>query len=859
VAWYRFGSRSIQRRERAEEMRAHLDLYADELVSRGWSAEDARREARLKFGNPRVKLEEVDAMNRIPLVETLGRDLRTAFRGLRAAPGFTAAVLAVLTLSMGATTAVFSVVDGVVLRGLPFGDGDRLVAFDRPPDMRVFSVPEFLLLREQQGALFDGVAAIAEGNVVLKRDAESVPEILRAQRVTADFFPVLRVTPAIGRAFTTEHEREGREHVGVISHGLWQRRFGGASDVLGKRLPAEGGDVEILGVMPSGFAYPVGAVQPTDLWMPYAIREGERAPRVSAYLRLIARLRDGVNIDNAQTRLDGLAASHARIATGTGRLTLRDLRESLVGDTRGWMLMLLASVACVLLIACANIANLLLVRSTVRIRELSVRSALGATRWDLTRMLLAESLVLSTAGAALGVLVAWWGSGALRSLLPPHLPRLANIAVDWRVLGVSAVAAVVTGIAFGLAPAFHSSRAIDQALRSNSRTDTPSTRVQWLRATFLVAEVALAAVLLIGASLFLTSFARLMGIDLGLDYRSVLTVDVRPKSGTTARLTHLLEQAGRIPGVESVAITTANLPFSLTSSMTPLSDIPGRALSPDLVRQGIASSWVSQDYFRTLRIPLLKGRYFTAADTQGSELVVILNETAARTYFPDRDPVGQRFGVHGSRTIVGVVGDVRGSGPERTIQRESFVPMAQGEVAGGTLLLKTSRNSDVVSEQVKAAIWSEFPGVAIPAPRTLEQSLGRLIAGRRFSMLLLTLFGVLGLTIASTGIYGVMTYVVTQRTREIGIRMALGALSSTMLWSVLRRASAHVAAGLFVGLGAAWFLTTSVDKFLFRVEPHDFRLYAVVGGVLAFAALGAAFFPARRAARVDPLIALRLE
>jgi hypothetical protein len=274
LAWYRFGSRGIQRRERAEEMRAHLDLYADELVARGWSAENARREARLKFGNPRVKLEEVEALNQIRLIDTLGRDLRAALRGLRAAPGFTAVVLAVLTLAMGATTVVFSVVDGVVLQGLPFGESHRLVAFDRP-DMRVFSVPEFLLLREQQSVLFDGVAAIAEGNVVLKRDAQNVPEIVRQQRVTAEFFPVLRVTPVIGHAFTTEDEVEGRERVAVISHGLWQRRFGGASDVLGKRLPAEGGDVVILGVMPSGFAYPVEAVQPTDLWMPHVIREDE--------------------------------------------------------------------------------------------------------------------------------------------------------------------------------------------------------------------------------------------------------------------------------------------------------------------------------------------------------------------------------------------------------------------------------------------------------------------------------------------------------------------------------------------------------------------------------------------------------
>jgi putative ABC transport system permease protein len=858
LPWYRFDSRRIQQRERAEEMRAHLQLHTEELIARGWSADDARREARLKFGNPRVKLEEIDAMSQIPVLETLGHDVRSALRGLRAAPGFTAAVLAVLTLAMGATTAVFSVVDAVVLRALPFDQGDRLVAFDRP-DLRVFSAPEFLALREQQGAVFEGVAAVADGNVVLKRNGENVPEVLRGQRVTAEFFSVLRVTPAIGRAFTREHEVEGRQRVAIISHRLWQRRFGGGSDVLGKRLPAEAGKVEILGVVPPDFAYPVGALQPTDLWMPYVIPENERAPRVSAYLRLIARLKDGISIQDAQSRVDGIAPSTVGIETSSWHPTIRDLRESLVGDTRAWLLMLLASVTCVLLIACVNIANLLLVRSTVRMRELSVRSALGATRWDLMRMLLAESLVLSTTGAALGLIVAWWGIGALRALLPPELPRLASIAIDWRVFGASAAGAIVTGIAFGLAPALHSSRAIDQVLRDPGRVGTASSRTQWLGATFIVAEVALSAVLLVGAALFLTSFARLMRIDLGLDYRSILTVEVRPKSGTSGRLTSVLEQAARLSGVESAAITTANLPFSMSLSSATLSDIPGRDRPQDPELWGIASSWVSSDYFRVLRIPLLKGRYFTAADAQGSESVVILNETAARTYFPDQDAIGQRFGIRGSRTVVGVVGDVRGFGPERSIQRESFLPAAQGEIASGTLVLKTTGNTSALAPQVKAIIWSEFPNVAIPAPQTLEESLGRLVAERRFSMLLLSLFGVLSVTIAAVGIYGVMTYAVTRRTREIGIRMALGARPSTILSSVLRRASSQVAVGLPVGLVLAWLFATSVEKFLFRVEPHDLRLYAAVCALLISTALAAAFFPARLAARVDPLVALRLE
>jgi putative ABC transport system permease protein len=874
MPWYRFGSRRVHSRERDEEMRAHLELYAEELVARGWSRDDARREARLKFGNPRVKLEEVDALNRIPLIETLGRDLRTAFRGLRAAPAFTAVVLTVLTLAMGATTAVFSVVDAVVLRALPFDEGDRLVAVDRTVAGKVvmspFSAPEFLALRAQP-EVFEGLAAVTDGNVTLRRDGGNDPEILRGQRVSAEFFSVLRTRPALGRAFTTEHEVEGRGRVAVISHGFWQRRYGRSSDVLGKRLPATGGDFEILGVMPSGFGYPVGAIEPVDLWVPYVVPSNERVNIVGSYLRLIARLKDGTTLQNAQGRIDEIAASNVAVASGAGPNrppTLRDLRESLTGYTRAWMLMLLASVSCVLLIACVNIANLLLVRATVRVRELSVRAALGATRWELCRMLLVESLVLATVGTAMGTLGAWWGIGALRSLLPPDMPRLANIAIDWRVLVVSAGAALVTGVAFGLPPAFYCSRTIDHVLKQNGRADTASGRRQWLRTTFLVAQVALAVVLLVGAALFLTSFARLMRIDIGLDYHNVLVVDVHPRpaasgaAGTearkanAARLANLLKRMSEIPGVVTAAMATDNIPFSLRTSSSAFG-IPGRELPPD--QGGIGSSYVSPDYFRALGVPLLRGRFFTAADWQGSDLVAILNEAAARTYFPNQDPVGQVVALNGKRTIVGVVGDVRGFGPERIVQRAAFVPGGQGELTGGTVILKTAGSSTSVVPQVKAAIWSEFPDIAIPAARTLEQGFGRLIAERRFSMLLLSLFGVLGVMIAGVGIYGVMTYVVTQRTREIGIRMALGALSSTILWSVLRRASTQVAAGVLVGLGTAWLLATSVEKFLFRVEPHDLRLYAAVCTVLAATALTAAFVPARRAARVDPVIALRLE
>jgi putative ABC transport system permease protein len=865
LAWYRLGSPRVEERERKEEMRAHVELHVEQLIARGVSPEVARREARLAFGNPRAKLEEVDALNRMPLLETLVHDLRAAVRGLRAAPAFTAVVLAVLTLAMGATTAVFSVVDAVVLRGLPFDAADRLVKLDRTFDGRVgvssFAAPEFLALRPQQD-VFEGLAAVMDGNVALRRDGGNDPETLRGQRVSAEFFQVLGVRPAIGRAFTTEDEGEGRQRVAVIGHGLWQRRFGGVPDVIGKRLPANGGDIEILGIMPAGFSYPVGAVQPTEIWMPYVIPSRERVAVVASYLQLIARLTDRMTIESAQRRIDEMVGSDgplgARVASGNGVPTLRSLQASLTGHTRPWLLMLLASVACVLLIACVNIANLLLVRATVRVRELGVRSALGATRWDLARMLLAESLVLSTAGTILGTLVAWWGIDTLRSLMPSHVPRLANIAIDWRVLAVSAGTALVTGVAFGLAPVFHCSRAIDQVLRDNGRAGTASVRRQWLRSTFMVAEVALAVVLLVGAALFLTSFSRVMRIDVGLDYRNVLVVDVRAgRQGDSGRLTRLLNRIREIRGVDVAAMSTSNIAFSLTSSSRPI-EIPGG--DPRASSRGIGVSGVSPDYFRALKVPLLKGRLFTDHDRPDSELVVVFNESAARHYFPGEDPIGRQarfFGV--PRTIVGVVGDVRGSGPEGGAQLESFIPLVQEETAGGTLLLKTAGNIAALVPRIKAAIWSEFPDIAIPVPRTLEQDFGQLIGERRFSMLLLSLFGFLGVTIAGVGIFGVMTYVVTQRTREIGIRMALGALSSTILWSVLRRASTQVALGLFLGVGLAWLLATSVERFLFGVEPHDLRIYATVCGVLVATALVAAIFPARRAARVDPLIALRLE
>jgi predicted permease len=867
MSWKRFRSRRAQTREREEEMRAHLDLYTDELIARGRSPEDARREARVRFGNPRVKLEEVDALNRVPLVETMAGDLRMACRGLRASPGFTAVVVVVLALAMGASTTIVSVVDGTVLRGLPFPESERLVTFDQTDSGRVryspFSGAEFLALRAEQD-VFDGLTGITDGSVTLRRDGGAEPEVLRSQRVSGDFFHVLRARPALGRSLTEDDVPGTHGRVAVLSHALWQRRFAGVSDNVGKRLQARNGEIEVIGVMPADFAYPVGAVEPTDLWVPYDVPQAERVTESGYYLRLVARLKDGVSLERAQAQVDSIARANALFDNDGGadglRPTLRGLQTSLVDYVRPWMLLLLGAVACVLLVASINVANLLLVRATVRGRELAVRSALGATAWDLARMLLAESLLLSVGSAVLGVLAAWWGLEGLKGLIPSYVPRITDIAIDARVLMVSAGMAVLTGVAFGLAPLIQGA-ATGEGLKDNGYAETAPPRRQWLRGTLLVSEVALTVVLSIGAALFLTSFSRVTRIDLGFDYRDVAVIEVRTgQQGNVARLEALLERVRAIPGVGRAALSTVNVPFASTRESGALA-IPGRDAST--LSFGIGIAGVSPDYFRTIGMRLVNGRLFTDADRRSSAPVVVFNESAARHYFPNQDPVGQIVklfgGAGGARTIVGVVADVRHHGPERTVELESFVPLAQTEASGGTVFVKTTRSGvTAIMPQVKTAIWSEFPDAGILPPGMLEQAYAQLISERRFTMLVLGLFGALAVVIAGVGIHGVMAYIVTQRTREIGIRKALGAQQSALVWSVLGRACTQVAAGAGLGLAMAWLFATSMERFLFQVQARELWLYATALVLLVGTALVAAFVPARRAAKVDPIIALRV-
>ena len=878
--------RGIARRGRIgaeldEELRFHVEQEIDAHVARGVPPAEARRMALRDLGGLTATTQAVRDVRTIAL-DRFWRDTVHAVRSLRATPVFSLVALVVLTLSIGATTAIFSVVDGVVLRGLPFDESERLVALGERNTWNSSTVAlnraspqSFLDWREQQD-VFTGLAAVSYAEISVRWEENTLAENLRAQRVTADFSSVLRTAPLIGRTFGRGDENEGSAAIAIISHGLWQRRFGGRPDVIGARLQSQRASFEIVGVMPPGFAYPVdtyivGTREAVDVWLPCVFSSDDRVRSndMGYGLHVVGRLRDGVSLEQAQARMDQITAA---VATRTpqwaiDRATVEPLLPVVTRGVRRWMVMLLAAVSFVLLIACVNLANLMIVRATTRTRELAIRAALGASRWDLSRVLLLESLVLSLTGAAFGVVLAWWGVEILRSAIPPEVPRAANIAVDLRVLAAAGMAAIVTGLAFGLAPVLQFARPAGAGvLYHGDRSTTAGTRTRWLRGTLVVLEVALTVVLLVGSGLFLASFARVTAVNLGLDYRDVLAVQIRVAEISTdpqktvrrngQLFANVLDRVHAMPGVEAAALLGGILPLR-GSPLTVAFGIPGRELPP---KTRIDLNQISPDYFDVVKVPLLKGRAFTAADRQHSEPVVILNQTAAARYFADGDAVGKVVRLADHRTVVGIVGDIRHVGPEGDWRTQAFVPITQSPVFGATLVVRTTRGAQDVWAGVRRAIASEFAGLPTRVDEgTLEGYYDELVARRRFNMLLLTLFGVLGLVIAVVGIYGVMSYVVSQRTHEIGIRMALGALPSAILRSTLGGAFVYVAIGLAIGLLGAWNLARTIGGFLFEITPHDPTVYGGVVAVLGLAGLTAAALPARRAAAVDPLIALRME
>ena len=804
-------------------------------------------------------------------------DVKYGVRSLSASRTYTGVAVGVLGLAIGAATAVFSVVDTIVLRPLPFVRSDRIVAVLEyvPGSGRSGgpATPQTYLDWSTQQQAFEQFAAVNRDSFRM-RNERGEPTIARAMRVSREFMRLLRVQPMLGRPFTEGDEVDGAHRVVILAHGFWMRQFGGAHDAVGRTLILNDAPWIVIGVMPADFSYPVGSQMAAEVFAPIAFRSDERVrgrSRNFAY-SVLGRLKDGISIEHASDEMNRIAAAvdaeNPNWNSGS-RVRVVALHEALVERVRSWMLMLLGAVALVLLIACANVANLMLVRSTVRRRELGIRAALGASRWRIARALITEGLLLAALSTAIGVVLASAAVDVLTHWLPAGLPRVASIAIDHRVLVAAAVAALITGVVFGLAPALQSSRADLTLAFRDGRTSSGGAAGRRVRSVLVVAEVALAVVLLVGAGLFISSFVTLLRIEPGLDYRNVLTVNVnlpfergddvdKARERGTRYVQQMLDAVGRAAGVESAASISGGLPLSGGWQSTPFS-IPGGSQLPS--HEEIHTRWISPDYLSVVRIPVLKGRAFAADDRAGAPLVALVNAAAAARYWPDRDAIGQRIVIEDrSMTIVGIVGNIRHGGPESEVKPEAYVPLAQGQVLSAALVMRTNGKPVDALPAVKAAIWSVNPEQRLTTDiATLEGHMNRLIAQRRFNMAILGAFGVLGLVIAAAGIYGVMAYTVAQRTAEIGVRMALGANRRDVVAMVLRNAGGLIGSGVVIGNIGAYYLSASVETFLFRVRPTDTRVFAGALVTLVVAGLVASALPARRAASVDPVVALRTQ
>ncbi len=807
-------------------------------------------------------------------METLWQDLRYGARQLARSPGFTVVAVLTLALGIGANTAIFSVVNAVLLRPLPHPEPERLtmVWLDNrnegwPEDLT--SYPTYLDWRSQNRS-FEDLAAFTPSEASLSGDGE--PERVRSAVVSASYFSVLRVQPAQGRVFRPEEEVPGAEPVVVLSAGLWQRRFAGRPDILGQPINLGGNPFTVIGVMPSGFDAPAR----TELWLPFSGQPQQLLDaRDPLWLRVIGRLKPGVPLAEAQAEMTAIARrleqEYPDSMANLG-VNLVPLHTHVVGKARPALLTILGAVLFVLLIACANVANLQLARSAARERELAVRAAIGAGRLRLVRQLLTESLLLATLGGVVGLLLAFWGVETLRGLLPATVPRVDEIGVDTGVLLFLLGATLLTTLLFGLVPALRTSRPdLNDSLKEGGRTATGGAHAR-LRSALVVGEVALALLLLVGAGLMLRSFQNLLGIDPGFQHRNQLTFDLNTspsKYPEPAQVAQFYEQVlGRLRALPEVEEVSAASDVPLSGSIWPNANsfaLEGVARSPEDQSISVNITVVTDDYFRTLAVPLVSGRFFGPEDTPESAPVVLINQAMARRYWPNEDPVGKRMKYGGAdstgpwRTIVGVVADVRDSELDRETRIASYLPQSQTRRRAMTLVLRASSDPLRLVPTVREQVWSLDREMPLANVSTLEARLERSLAQRRFNMLLLGVFGALALTIASIGIYGVIGYSVAQRRHEIGVRMALGAQRGDIFRHVVGQGIGLALLGIGIGLAGAFALTRFITGLLFRIEPTDPVTLVVVSALLAGMAFLACFMPARRAAKVDPMVALRYE
>ena len=808
----------------------------------------------------------------------LSQDLRYGLRALRRDRGFSAVAILTLALGIGATTAIFSVLDAVVLRPLPYPDAERLamVWMDNRRQGISEDIHSWLNYSDlrAQNEVFVDLAAFTESGYNLTGGCVGdgcEPERVAAALSTANLFTVLGVSPLVGRAFTADEESEGRDGVVLIAHGLWVRQFGADPGIVGRTIRLNGRERLVVGVMPRRFAFPTSE---TDVWVPLALPQDFREARYSFGLDVVGRLRDGVTLERAQADMDAIMnrlVEQYEPLRGLG-INLVALPEQVVGPTlRTALWVMLAAVGAVLLVACANVANLLLSRASVRAREVGVRLALGASRGRLVRQLLTESALLAALGGLLGLALAWGGLRLLTSLAPADIPRLDEVSVNGVVLAVALGLVLVTAIAFGLVPALRASREnLTESLREGGRGGTTGGGGLRVRRVLVAAQIALVVVLLAGAGLLVRSFVALQQVHLGFRPDHLLTVRIalpvakyEREGQRVAFFDDLVERVRGLPGVRGAGAISAVF-ISKTPRSTTIT-IEGRPRTPDIANAEIPLDGVTRDYFRVMDMPIVRGRSFTAQDRAGAPDVVIVNAAMARRFWPNEDAVGKRFkyGGDGSdgpwMTVVGVVGDMRRTGYDAAVRYESFLPFAQYTPAQMTLVVRTTGDPLALAGGVRGVVRELDSDLPVYDVRSMDQLLGEMIAQRRFSMALLATFAALALVLGLVGVYGVTSYFVAQRTREVGLRIALGAPPPQLVRMVVRQGMGVAAAGIVLGVLGALAATRLMAGLLYGVSPTDLPTLAVVVALLAAATLLANWIPARRAARVDPLVALRTE
>jgi putative ABC transport system permease protein len=805
-------------------------------------------------------------------MDTLRQDIRYALRRLLKSPGFTIVAVVTLALGIGANTAIFSVVNGVILRPLPYHESDRLVGIYHLSEGRrtAMSGPNFMDVRKQSETLEDA-AAIARGGVVLTGAGD--PVRLNGADVSASFFDILRVRPVLGRTFRPEENEPGKTRVAILGYGLWQQRFGASDQILGKRITLDGQPIEVIGVMPKGFAYPADRV----LWQPIEhTPEFLTTQRASWYINGVGRAKPGTPLSQVtaevQTIGQQLATKYPEANEGVG-MTAISLHEATVATIRQSVWILLGAVGFVLLIACVNVANLLLARAAARESEMAVRTALGAGRRRLVRQLLTESIILSVLGGAFGLLLAVWGVELLISLEPQGVPRLDEVRVDGMVMAFTAALALFTGVLFGLVPAFQATRsAVSDSLKEAGRGAVTSRGGARVRGALVVAEMALAVTLLAGAGLLIRSFATLAAVHPGFDVENALTFELSLSGDRYAKepqqvsfFDQLLPRLRAIPGVRSAG-GSVFLPLS-GSSIVLSFEVAGRPPVPSSQQPAMQVRVATPEYFQTIGIPLKRGRWMTDDDRAGTTPVVLITDMAAKQFFPNEDPIGKRliigWGRAGGRRaggeIVGIIGDVKDAGLAEAEPPHAYLPYRQWPIQTMSVVLKTAVPPASIGDAVRREVHAIDPNLPVSNIRTLDQIVSRSISQPRFYMTLLAVFGAVALVLAGIGIFGVLSYAVAQRTREIGIRMALGAPAATVLRLIIRQAMVLAAAGITLGLVAAFYLSETLTTLLFNTSPTDRVTYAAVTAVLLLVALAASYVPARRATRVDPIVALRAE